>query len=76
MPKRRLFVVPYRYRDRVDGEEPGWFDYQPLSAVYPTAIWNQSMDPADWERIERLRAAETIRLARRSSLSQQGGGRS
>ena len=54
-----VFVVPYRYSDRVNGDEPGWFDYQPLSAVYPTAIWNQSMDPADWERIERLRAAET-----------------
>jgi hypothetical protein len=54
-----VFVVPYRYTDGVDGEEAGWFDYQPLSAVYPTAIWNQSMDLADWDRIERLRAAET-----------------
>ncbi len=54
-----VFVVPYRYADRIDGDEPGWFDYQPLSAVYPTAIWNQSMDPADWARIEDLRAVET-----------------
>jgi hypothetical protein len=46
------FVVPYRYGDA------GWFDFQPLSPVYPTAIWNLSMDPADWERIERLRHAE------------------
>ena len=47
-----LFVVPYRHNDQ------GWFDYQPLSPVYPTAIWNLSMDPADWERIEALRGVE------------------
>jgi hypothetical protein len=26
--------------------------------MYPTAIWALSLDPADWERIERLRRAE------------------
>ena len=46
------FVAPYRYNDH------GWFDYQPLSPVYPTAVWNISMDPADWERIESLRRVE------------------
>ena len=30
MPKQ-IFVVPYRYRIGLNGEEPGWFDYQPLS---------------------------------------------
>ena len=47
------FVVPYRYGDS------GWFDYQPLSPVYPAAIWNLSMEEADWQRIERLRQAES-----------------
>ncbi len=35
------FVAPYRYGDF------GWFDYQPLSPVYPTAVWNLSMDGTD-----------------------------
>ncbi|MEZ4711473.1 MAG: hypothetical protein R3A44_30045 [Caldilineaceae bacterium] len=52
-----MFVAPYRYGDVHEGQ-PGWFDYQPLSPVYPTAIWNISQDAADWERIEELRAAE------------------
>jgi hypothetical protein len=47
-----MFVIPYRYGDQ------GWFDYQPLSPVYPTALWSLSMDAADWERIERLRRVE------------------
>ena len=49
----QIFVVPYRHNDE------GWFDFQPLSPVYPTAIWNLSMDTADWERIEALRRVET-----------------
>jgi hypothetical protein len=48
----RSFLVPYRHGDA------GWFDYQPLAPMYPTAIWGISLDPADWDRIERLRAAE------------------
>ncbi|MDQ3699657.1 MAG: hypothetical protein M3442_01915, partial [Chloroflexota bacterium] len=48
----RTFLVPYRYRDS------GWFDYQPLAPMYPTAIWGASLDPTDWDRLERLRAAE------------------
>jgi len=54
----QAFVAPYRYGDRVHGDEPGWFDWQPLSPVYPTAIWNISMAEADWQRIEELRAVE------------------
>lgn len=46
------FLVPYRYGDN------GWFDYQPLSPVYPAAIWNISQSNEDWARIERLRQAE------------------
>lgn len=47
-----VFVAPYRYGDH------GWFDYQPLSPVYPTAIWNVSQSEEDWRRIEALRQAE------------------
>lgn len=46
------FVIPYRYGDQ------GWFDYMPLSPVYPTALWNLSMDTDDWARIEALRTVE------------------
>ena len=53
-----IFLVPYRYGDKGAGDKPGWFDYQPLSAVYPTAIWNVSMEDDDWQRIENLRQAE------------------
>jgi len=52
-PGDKVFVVPYRYGDK------GWFDYQPMTLIYPTAVWNLSMDPADWERIERIRQAST-----------------
>jgi hypothetical protein len=45
------FLVPYRYRDA------GWFDYQPMAPIYPVAVWHRSLAGADWERIERLRAA-------------------
>lgn len=48
----RTYVVPYRHGD------VGWFDYQPMAAMYPTALWATSLDPEDWERIERLRRAE------------------
>ncbi len=50
----RMFLVPYRYSDS------GWFDYQPMAPVYPTAIWNISADAADWERVESVRRAEPI----------------
>jgi len=44
-----MFVVPYRYGDA------GWFDYQPMSPIYPVAIWNLSVQSDDWERIEQVR---------------------
>ncbi|MFH1006979.1 MAG: hypothetical protein V1800_05665 [Candidatus Latescibacterota bacterium] len=50
----KTFLVPYRYGDA------GWFDWQPLSAVYPIYLWHLSMRPDDWERVERLREAEAI----------------
>ncbi|MSS72919.1 MAG: hypothetical protein EXS64_15720 [Candidatus Latescibacteria bacterium] len=50
--QRETFVVPYRHGDS------GWFDYQPMSPIYPVAVWNLSMAPGDWERVERVRRAE------------------
>lgn len=46
---QEVFVVPYRYGDQ------GWFDWQPLSPVYPTALWNLTFASEDWDRIEALR---------------------
>ena len=46
------FLVPHRHDDN------GWFDYQPLAAMYPTALWATSMARQDWDRIERLRIVE------------------
>lgn len=51
-PDEQIFLVPYRHNDN------GWFDYQPLSPVYPTTVWNQSMAAQDWARIEQLRRTE------------------
>ncbi len=48
---RQTFLVPYRYADS------GWFDYQPMAPMYPTAIWHRSLASSDWDRIERVRAA-------------------
>ncbi|MCZ6677552.1 MAG: hypothetical protein O7E52_09900 [Candidatus Poribacteria bacterium] len=45
------FLVPYRYGDA------GWFDYQPMSPIYPVALWNLSMETDDWSRIEHVRQA-------------------
>ncbi|HET7771333.1 MAG TPA: hypothetical protein VFN74_21360 [Chloroflexota bacterium] len=49
---RRTFLVPFRNGDA------GWFDWQPMAPTYPAALWATSLEPADWERIERLRRAE------------------
>jgi hypothetical protein len=46
------FVVPYRYGDA------GWFDWQPLSVIYPANLWNLSMAATDWRRLEDLRRLE------------------
>jgi hypothetical protein len=48
-PERTTFLVPYRHG------EAGWFDWQPLSPIYPMALWNLSMEARDWAGIERLR---------------------
>jgi hypothetical protein len=47
------FLVPYRHADS------GWFDYQPMAPMYPTAVWHRSLADPDWERLERLRLASS-----------------
>lgn len=42
-------VVPYRYGDG------GWFDYQPMSPVYPVALWALTGSAADWSTVIDLR---------------------
>ena len=49
--QHETFLVPYRYGDA------GWFDYQPMSPIYPVSLWNLSMASEDWERIEEIRHA-------------------
>lgn len=43
------FVVPYRYGDG------GWFDYQPMSPVYPAALWALTGAAEDWSTMVDLR---------------------
>ena len=44
-----LLVVPYRHSDA------GWFDYQPLSPIFPAALWNRSMADGDRSTLDYLR---------------------
>ena len=48
------FLVPYKKGDR------GWFDFQPIDRSLPAALWFISQDPADWQRLEKLRLASTV----------------
>ena len=42
-------LVPFRHSDR------GWFDYNPMLASVPMALWHHGDDPADRQRLEELR---------------------
>jgi hypothetical protein len=42
-------LVPFRHNDR------GWFDYNPVLACVPLALWHHGNDQADWQRLEELR---------------------
>lgn len=44
-------LVPYRRSDR------GWFDYNPLMAAVPVALWHHSASEPDRARLRRLREA-------------------
>lgn len=48
------FLVPYKKGDR------GWYDFRPIGLSLPTALWALSQDPADWQRLEKLRLASTV----------------
>lgn len=48
------FLVPYKRRDA------GWFAFQPMDVSFLTALWSNSLDPADWARIERVRNANRV----------------
>ncbi|NKB69654.1 MAG: hypothetical protein GKR89_21495 [Candidatus Latescibacteria bacterium] len=52
--QHETFLVPHRYGDA------GWFDYQPLSPVYPVTLWNLSMDERDWQSMEEVRQQEAF----------------
>jgi len=41
-------LVPFRHSDR------GWFDYNPVLAAIPMALWHHGHDPADRKRLEEL----------------------
>ena len=45
------FVVPYKKGDK------GWFAFQPIDRQFLAALWNVSMDPQDWQLIEKVRLA-------------------
>jgi hypothetical protein len=42
-------LVPFRHSDR------GWFDYNPMLASIPVALWHHANDAADRRRLEELR---------------------
>ena len=44
-------LVPFRHSDR------GWFDYNPMLASVPMALWHHGSHPADRRRLEELREA-------------------
>ncbi|MEM3046667.1 MAG: hypothetical protein QW057_06230, partial [Candidatus Bathyarchaeia archaeon] len=54
------FLVPFKHGDK------GWFEYQETGnesffLALAAHLWSMSMDPADWARIERLRALNTAK---------------
>ncbi|MGW4733033.1 hypothetical protein ACWEQC_28300 [Streptomyces shenzhenensis] len=50
MPAERTLMVPQRHDDS------GWFDFTVMPSQLPLSLWHFSRDPADRDRIERLRA--------------------
>jgi len=43
-------LVPYKYGPQ------GWEDFRPMEPYILSHLWHASMEPKDWDRIERLRA--------------------
>ena len=50
--QRQSWVVPYCYGEK------GWSDYQPLSPIFPAALWNVTGAAADRAMLEELRQRE------------------
>jgi hypothetical protein len=50
--RRRSWVVPYRYADS------GWFDFQPMSPIFPATLWNVTGAAQDWAVLEEIREKE------------------
>lgn len=46
--------LPFRHNDS------GWFDYNPVTAPVPVALWHHTASDADHARLERLREADGI----------------
>jgi hypothetical protein len=46
--------LPFRHNDS------GWFDYNPVTAPVPVALWHHTASDADRARLERLREADGI----------------
>jgi hypothetical protein len=48
------FLVPYKKGDH------GWYGFQPIDRSLPASLWFISQDPADYQRLEKLRLASTV----------------
>ena len=62
-------LVPFRHSDR------GWFDYNPMLASVPMALWHHSRRPGRPAPAGGAARGSRIRLADRPLLPQQGGSR-
>ena len=62
-------LVPFRHSDR------GWFDYNPMLAAIPMALWHHGNNPDRPAAAGRAARGSRIRLADRPLLPQQGGSR-
>ena len=47
-------LVPFKHTDE------GWAEFGKMIPQDPVRLWTASMDGGDWERLERLRAADAI----------------
>jgi hypothetical protein len=52
--RQEMWLVPYRHGDR------GWYDWQPMTLAYPTALWSASGVDADLARARRINAASDL----------------
>lgn len=43
------FLVPFQFCEK------GWYDYRPMEPFILSSLWNDSMSPEDWKKIEILK---------------------